>query len=120
MPAMPQGEIRNTARGYPAVSGRAYLSLRSGRIPMTKLRVATPAFARGHPVRLPARALMESIMNANIRKFFAEEDGVTALEYGLLAAVVAGALVVVAGPALRTFFTNLFAQLTAVVNAAFN
>lgn len=68
---------------------------------------------------LPARAFMESIMNAKIRRFFAEEDGVTALEYGLLAAVVAGALVVVAGPALRDFFTELFAQLTAAVTAAF-
>ncbi|HBN53392.1 Flp family type IVb pilin [Stenotrophomonas sp. MYb238] len=58
-------------------------------------------------------------MNAKIRRFFAEEDGVTALEYGLLAAVVAGALVVVAGPALRGFFTALFAQLTAAVTAAF-
>ena len=58
-------------------------------------------------------------MNANIRKFFAEEDGVTALEYGLLAAVVAGALVVVAGPALRTFFTDLFNTLKNQVAAAF-
>lgn len=29
-------------------------------------------------------------MNASIRKFLKEEDGVTALEYGLLAAVIAG------------------------------
>ncbi|MGX9720517.1 Flp family type IVb pilin [Stenotrophomonas acidaminiphila] len=58
-------------------------------------------------------------MNAKIRRFLAEEEGVTALEYGLLAAVVAGALVVIAGPALRTFFTTLFTQLTAAVTAAF-
>ncbi len=30
-------------------------------------------------------------MNASIRKFLKEEDGVTALEYGLLAAVIGSA-----------------------------
>jgi pilus assembly protein Flp/PilA len=54
-----------------------------------------------------------------IRKFLKEEDGVTALEYGLLAAVVAGALVLVAGPALKTFFTDLFDKLGDVVSEAF-
>lgn len=54
-----------------------------------------------------------------IRKFLKEEDGVTALEYGLLAAVVAGALVLVAGPALQTFFTDLFDKLGSVVSTAF-
>ena len=34
-------------------------------------------------------------MNASIRKFLKEEDGVTALEYGLLAAVIAGILIAV-------------------------
>lgn len=34
-------------------------------------------------------------MNASVRKFLVEEDGVTALEYGLLAAVIAGILVAV-------------------------
>ena len=58
-------------------------------------------------------------MKAWIRNFLTEEDGVTALEYGLLAAVVAGALVVAAGPALRDFFTDLFTQLSATVTAAF-
>lgn len=56
---------------------------------------------------------------ASAKKFLHEEDGVTALEYGLLAAVVAGALVVVAGPALRTFFTDLFAKLGDVITEAF-
>lgn len=56
---------------------------------------------------------------ASAKKFLHEEDGVTALEYGLLAAVVAGALVVVAGPALRTFFTDLFDKLGDVINEAF-
>ncbi|KRG76799.1 pilin [Stenotrophomonas ginsengisoli] len=54
------------------------------------------------------------------KRFLHEEDGVTALEYGLLAAVVAGALVVIAGPALRTFFTNLFDQLNDVLSNAFS
>lgn len=53
------------------------------------------------------------------KQFLHDEDGVTALEYGLLAAVVAGALVVVAGPALRAFFTDLFAKLGDVVSEAF-
>ena len=54
-----------------------------------------------------------------IRNFLKDEDGVTALEYGLLAAVVAGALVLVAGPALETFFTDLFEKLGEVVSDAF-
>lgn len=56
---------------------------------------------------------------ASAKKFLHEEDGVTALEYGLLAAVVAGALVVVAGPALQTFFTDLFDKLGEVITQAF-
>ncbi|MCS4229541.1 pilus assembly protein Flp/PilA [Stenotrophomonas maltophilia] len=51
-------------------------------------------------------------MNASIRTFLKEEDGVTALEYGLLAAMVAGALVAFAGPQIRTFFETLFTALT--------
>ena len=58
-------------------------------------------------------------MNA-IEKFFREEDGVTALEYGLLAAVVAGALIVVAGPALRTFFTDIFTEISLIASRAFS
>lgn len=54
----------------------------------------------------------------SIMKFMREEDGVTALEYGLLAAIVAGILVTIAGPSLTTFFTNLFASLNAAVTAA--
>ena len=57
-------------------------------------------------------------MNASIRTFLKEEDGVTALEYGLLAALVAGALVVVAGPAIRDFFKTLFDALTGMVTTA--
>lgn len=55
-----------------------------------------------------------------IRKFLKDEDGVTALEYGLLAAVVAGALVLVAGPALRDFFTDIFDRLATIVGDAFS
>ncbi len=51
-------------------------------------------------------------MNASIRKFLNEEDGVTALEYGLLAAVIAGILVVVGKEQITTFFTSLFTALT--------
>lgn len=54
------------------------------------------------------------------KRFLHEEDGVTALEYGLLAAVVAGALIAVAGPQLRTFFANLFTQLNLVLTNAFS
>lgn len=57
-------------------------------------------------------------MNASIRKFLVEEDGVTALEYGLLAAVIAGVLVVVAKDEIGTFFTKLFEKLTSVVDSA--
>lgn len=57
-------------------------------------------------------------MNASIRKFLNEEDGVTALEYGLLAAVIAGLLVVVAKDELTTFFTDLFKNLTTAAGKA--
>ncbi|GAB3051994.1 hypothetical protein GCM10027214_13440 [Stenotrophomonas tumulicola] len=57
-------------------------------------------------------------MNASIRKFLKEEDGVTALEYGLLAAIVAGILVATAKPAITSFFTELFKTLEAVVKTA--
>jgi Flp pilus assembly pilin Flp len=40
-------------------------------------------------------------MNASIRKFLKEEDGVTALEYGLLAAVIAGILIAVGNKEIR-------------------
>lgn len=57
-------------------------------------------------------------MNASIRKFLHEEDGVTALEYGLLAAVIAGVLVVVARKEIGDFFTDLFATLKKSVETA--
>ncbi|SEL68841.1 pilus assembly protein Flp/PilA [Pseudoxanthomonas sp. GM95] len=57
-------------------------------------------------------------MNVAIKKFLKEEDGVTALEYGLLAAIVASALVLVFQSNLSTLFTSLFTKLTAAVAAA--
>jgi pilus assembly protein Flp/PilA len=59
-----------------------------------------------------------TVMNASIRKFLVEEDGVTALEYGLLAAVIAGVLVVTGRAQITAFFTNLFTRLTALVDSA--
>lgn len=57
-------------------------------------------------------------MNASIKKFLHEEDGVTALEYGLLAAVIAGVLVTAGRTQITTFFTNLFTTLSEVVSGA--
>ncbi len=54
-------------------------------------------------------------MNTSIRKFLAEEDGITALEYGILAAIVVAAIVATFGTQLQTLFTNIFASLTAAV-----
>jgi pilus assembly protein Flp/PilA len=57
-------------------------------------------------------------MKASIRTFLAEEDGVTALEYGILAAVIAGVLVVAAKAGLSDMFTSLFAKLKTLVESA--
>ena len=57
-------------------------------------------------------------MRTWITRFLKEEDGVTALEYGLLAAVIAGILVVVAKEQISTFFTELFTALTDLVEQA--
>lgn len=57
-------------------------------------------------------------MNASIKKFLKEEDGVTALEYGLLAAVIAGILVAVGNDQIRDFFETLFSTLKNVVTNA--
>lgn len=46
-------------------------------------------------------------MNASIRKFLVEEDGITAIEYGILAAIVAAAIVA----AFQTPLANLFSAL---------
>lgn len=57
-------------------------------------------------------------MNASIMRFMNEEDGVTALEYGLLAAVVAGILVTVARTELGELFEGLFEKLADLVDSA--
>lgn len=56
-------------------------------------------------------------MNMSIRKFLAEEDGITALEYGLLAALVAAALIAVFGARLETLFNAVFDKLTGQLNS---
>jgi pilus assembly protein Flp/PilA len=57
-------------------------------------------------------------MKTSIKAFLVEEDGITALEYGLLAALVASALVVAFQTPLKTLFATLFENLTAAVNKA--
>ncbi|MCF7751375.1 Flp family type IVb pilin [Bacillus subtilis subsp. subtilis] len=57
-------------------------------------------------------------MKASIRTFLVEEDGVTALEYGILAAVIAGVLVVAAKTGLNDMFTTLFSKLKSLVESA--
>ena len=57
-------------------------------------------------------------MKASIRTFLAEEEGVTALEYGILAAVIAGVLVVAARTGLSDMFDTLFSKLKTLVESA--
>ena len=56
-------------------------------------------------------------MNVSIRSFLVEEDGVTALEYGLLAAVIAGVLVLAGRQGLTEMFTTLFDKLKELVES---
>jgi len=45
-----------------------------------------------------------------VRSFMADEEGVTALEYGMIAALIAGAIVLTVesvGDAVKTAFTNI-------------
>lgn len=57
-------------------------------------------------------------MNPSIRKFLKEEDGVTALEYGLLAAVIAGVLIALGSTQIKDFFETLFENLTKLADKA--
>lgn len=57
-------------------------------------------------------------MNTSIRKFLVEEDGITALEYGILAALVATALATIFYPALEALYTELFSKMTTSVDNA--
>jgi pilus assembly protein Flp/PilA len=57
-------------------------------------------------------------MNASIRNFLAEEEGITALEYGILACLVAAALAVGFYPNLVKLYGTLMSAIsTAVGNA---
>jgi pilus assembly protein Flp/PilA len=57
-------------------------------------------------------------MNASIRNFFVEEDGITALEYGILACLVAAALVGTFYPQLVALYNSLMSQLSTAVGTA--
>jgi pilus assembly protein Flp/PilA len=60
-------------------------------------------------------------MNTSIRKFLAEEDGITALEYGVLAALVAVILVAVFGTdktgGLGAILTTLLGKVSGAVSS---
>lgn len=63
-------------------------------------------------------ALMERAQ-AELARLKADRKGITALEYGILAAIVVGALVTAAGTLgtdLKALFTNLGTKLTATYN----
>jgi len=52
---------------------------------------------------------MKNLMN-NVKRFMQDEEGVTAIEYGLIASLVAVAIIAGAGAlgtSLNTLFTNL-------------
>jgi pilus assembly protein Flp/PilA len=57
-------------------------------------------------------------MNIHIRKFLNDEDGITALEYGILAAVVAGVLVAVFRDGLKEVFDSVISALKTAVTTA--
>ena len=60
-------------------------------------------------------------MNTMIRKFIVEEDGITAIEYGILAAVVAAGIIAVfggTGGGLQKLFGSIMTALTNAVNSA--
>ena len=57
-------------------------------------------------------------MNQSIRKFLAEEDGITAMEYGILAALVAVVLVAVIGKDENGAFGKIISALFEKVKTA--
>ncbi len=57
-------------------------------------------------------------MKMSIRKFMAEEDGITALEYGLLAAIVAGLIVAAFKTPLEAFFAAVFSKINTAAGTA--
>lgn len=54
-------------------------------------------------------------MKVFMQKFIRDERGITAVEYGILAAIIAAAIVAVFQPSIQAFFTAVFAKLTAVL-----
>lgn len=59
-------------------------------------------------------------MKTSIRQFLHEEDGITALEYGILAALVAAALAAMFYPKLKALYETLFGDMTTAVGNASN
>lgn len=59
---------------------------------------------------------MNKLMN-NMKSFMQEEDGVTAIEYGLIAALIALAIIVGAG-LLGTSLNELFTAIAGILDGA--
>ncbi|GAB2782513.1 Flp family type IVb pilin [Dyella kyungheensis] len=57
-------------------------------------------------------------MKTMIRNFLVEEDGITAIEYGILAAIVAAAVVAAFKTPLSQLFAKVFTALGTVVDGA--
>lgn len=57
-------------------------------------------------------------MNTMIRNFIADEDGITALEYGILAAVVAAILIGAFKTGISTVLGNIITALESAVSNA--
>jgi pilus assembly protein Flp/PilA len=57
-------------------------------------------------------------MNASIRNFLVEEDGITALEYGILACLVAAALVAGFKTQLAGIYSSIMTALSSAVTSA--
>jgi pilus assembly protein Flp/PilA len=57
-------------------------------------------------------------MNASIRNFLAEEDGITALEYGILACIVAAALIAGFQTQIAGLYTSIMTALSGVIGKA--
>ena len=55
-------------------------------------------------------------MKQQILKFWREEDGITALEYGILAAIVTAVIVAVFNTQLTDLFDNIFGKLNDAVD----
>ena len=57
-------------------------------------------------------------MNVSIRNFLVEEDGITALEYGILACIVAAALISVFQKQIATVYGQIMTALGNAVTTA--